>query len=144
MNGAFIDRNAREPLGAQQLDELLDGCIAGHGNHFRPRLHGLPNRLTSELDHGLDQIPVSFVQNTLFLPRFDQSIHGFSGCFRLLVGMFLGKGGDGLTETKDQCERQDQVIQKAQQKGPMSQPGSFGTREKNKREKTVKNHYHQD
>src|ERR1700690_963066 len=86
VNGAFIHGQARERLSAQQLHHLLDGRVGGHRHHLRTRLHRLAHRLAAELDHRLNQFPIPFLNNALFLSGFDERVHGFRWSFRLRFG----------------------------------------------------------
>src|SRR5215472_246069 len=83
VDGVAVDGNAREWLGAQQFNEFFDRGIGGHGHHLRPRLHGFPYGFAAELDHRLNQVAVTGLNDAFFLPSFDEGIHGFGGTLGL-------------------------------------------------------------
>src|SRR5580704_17149088 len=144
VNGIAIDRYPRERLGAEQYDKLFHRHLRGHGDHFRPQLHGFANRRAAELHDRLDQIAIARLNDAFFLARLDERIHRLGGAFRSLFRRALGQGGDGLKKTQNQRDRQDGVDQNAQQWDPALQPLPGGTREEDERKKPVEHDHDED
>ena len=132
-----IHRHAGKRLGAQQFDELLDRGVGRDGDDFRPRLHGLADRLLAELHHRLDQVAIAFIEDAFFLARFDQRVHRFRLGLRRLVRMLLGQRGDRLQEPQHQRDGQHHVDQYSQQHGAAHQPFAPGPRKEDKRQEAV-------
>src|SRR5262249_15686871 len=144
VNRSLVHRHARKWLSAQQLDELLDRCVLRYSDNLGPRLHGLANGFAPKLDHRLDQVAISRIENAFFLSRLDQRIHGFRRTFRLLVGVFLRKRCYGLTKTQYQREGKDHVNQQSENHRPARQPCTPRARKENEWEQAIEEQYDQD
>ena len=133
MDGALENRHPGKRFGAQQFDEFLDGGVGGNGHDFRPRLHGLADRLLAELHHRLDQVAIAFIQNAFFLAGFDERVHRFRLGLRRFVRMLLGQRRNRLQESQHQSDRQRQVDQDAQHPHAAHQPLAVGPAKRKQR-----------
>ena len=98
MNALCVHRHARVVLGPEHFDETFHRGFHRHGKHLWTRLHGFAHRLATEFDHGLDEIAVTFLNNSFFLSSFDQSIYRLRPSFWFLTRILAGQRGDRLQE----------------------------------------------
>src|SRR5579871_732652 len=125
VHAAFVHRHSRVVLASQHLDEALDGGIYRDGEHGRTGPHSLADGFSAELNDRLNQVAVALLNNSLFLPSFDQGIDSLCRALRLLGGALASQRYHGLEESKDNGHWQHEVNQKPEQQRPMNQPVPF-------------------
>ena len=66
----------------------------------------------------LNQIAIALLEYALFLPGFDERVDGFGSGFGRLLSVFARQSGDGLTESKNERDRKDEIDKQAQWQCP--------------------------
>ena len=127
-------------LGAQHLDKALHRQVDRNRKNRRTWLHRLPYRLAAEFDNRLDEVPVPFLNDALFLTGFDQRVHGFRRCFRFFGRVLAGQSCYRLQKSQDDRNRHHQVDESLQNQRPSLQPLALGAREEYKREEAITQH----
>ncbi len=124
-------------LVTQLVGELLNGGGGRNGKDIGARRHYFAHGLIAELDHGLDELAVAFLQDAFFFRGFNQRVHGFGWMFRLFRLMRLRQSGNGQPEAKGDGDRQHEINQALQQRNKFDEPHAARAREEHVRQKPV-------
>ena len=73
-----------------------------------------------------------------------ECVNGFGRGFGSLISVFTRQGGDGLTKSKNQRDREDQINEQTQRQNKVSQPAAVGPREEDERQQPVEHDDDQD
>ena len=143
VNAAFVHGHASVVLGAKQFDEVFHRRVGGKGKHRRARLHRLADGFAAELHDRLNQVAVALLNNALFLPGLNESIHGLGRTLRLPACILLGERRNRLHEAEHDCHRHHQVNQEPQDQRPVHEPLAVGAREKHERQESIAENHDQ-